>query len=101
MADQNQPPDKSDLVLSYLAVRQCLGLLGLSLPVSLYLYARVFGGAMQPSISEFYYTSMGDWLVGTLCAIGVFLFAYKGYARARRACGWATAKSAAPRGCLR
>ncbi len=80
MSDRKHPPEKSELVLSYLAVRQCLGLLGLSLPVSLYLYARVFGGAMQPSVSEFYYTAVGDWLVGTLCAIGVFLFAYKGYA---------------------
>ena len=77
---ETQGHDHGELVLSYLAVRQCLGLLGLSLPLSLYLYARLFGGVMQPSISEFYYTAMGDWLVGTLFAIGVFLFAYKGYA---------------------
>lgn len=72
--------DGQDLLLSYLAVRQALGLLGLSLPASLLVYAYLFKGGMQPSISDFYHTSMGDWLVGTLSAIGVFLFAYKGYA---------------------
>jgi hypothetical protein len=68
-------------VLSYLAVRRALGFLGLLLPAALYLYARVLGYGMQPSISEFYHTHMGDFLVGCLVAIGVFLIAYKGYPR--------------------
>lgn len=68
-------------VMSYLAVRRALGLLGLALPVALYAYARLFGYGMQPSISEFYHTHMGDVLVGSLVAIGVFLIAYKGYPR--------------------
>ncbi len=75
-----QPEGSADLVLSYLAVRQALGILGLSLPLSLLVYAWALGGGMQPSISDFYHSAMGDWFVGTLCAIGVFLFAYKGYA---------------------
>lgn len=72
-------PDDTPHVMSYLSVRRMLGLLGLSLPISLYVYARVFGRGMQPSISEFYHTEMGDILVGILVAIGVFLFSYKGY----------------------
>jgi len=68
-------------VMSYLAVRRALGLLGLALPIVLYAYARPFGYGMQPSISEFYHTQMGDVVVGSLVAIGVFLIAYKGYPR--------------------
>ncbi len=70
---------ENDLVLSFLAVRQAVGILGLSLPIVLLVYAHLFGGGMQPSISEFYYSAMGDVFVGILCAIGVFLIAYKGY----------------------
>lgn len=74
--------DTSDArVLSHLAVRRLLGVLGLALPVLLYAHARTVG-AMQPSISDFYHTAMGDILVGILCAIGVFLISYKGYPRA-------------------
>lgn len=68
-------------VMSYLAVRRALGLLGIALPLALYAYARPFGYGMQPSISEFYHTQMGDVVVGSLVAIGVFLIAYKGYPR--------------------
>lgn len=67
-------------LMSYNAVRRAVGLVGLGLPLSLYLYARL-AGDMQPSISEFYYTAMGDVLVGALSAIGIFLIAYKGYPR--------------------
>ena len=68
-----------DLILSFLAVRQFLGLLGIALPVGLYVFARVLGYGMQPSISDFYHTEAGDLLVGTLWAIGIFLLAYKGH----------------------
>ena len=73
--------DAAPHVMSFLAVRRALGLLGLFLPVSLYVYARIFGNGMQPSISEFYHTGMGDVLVGVLIAIGLFLLSYKGYPR--------------------
>lgn len=69
------------LVLEYYLVRQALGYLGFFLPISLLIYGLLPGRIFQPSISEFYYTHMGDVLVGTLCAIGIFLFAYKGYAK--------------------
>lgn len=69
----------NDLVLSFLAVRQCLGYLGLMLPVALLVGAHLFHRPVEPSISGFYYTQMTDIFVGTLAAIGVFLYAYKGY----------------------
>ena len=74
------PSPDPRLVISYLALRQALGYLGLALPVLLLTYAGLMPRGMQPTISHFYHTGMGDVLVGILCAIGVFLFAYKGYA---------------------
>jgi hypothetical protein len=68
-------------VLTFLSVRRALGLLGLALPASLLVYAWLLGYGMQPSISEFYHTHMGDILVGCLVAIGIFLICYRGYPR--------------------
>ncbi|WP_095587500.1 DUF998 domain-containing protein [Actibacterium ureilyticum] len=78
------------LVLEYYLVRQALGYLGFFLPISLLVYGLLPDRIFQPSISEFYYTHMGDVLVGTLCAIGIFLFSYKGYAK--RADEWLSDK---------
>lgn len=70
--------DKNQLVQSFLFVRQAIGIIGFSLPIAL-LLSTLFGVKMQTSISGFYYTQMGDVLVGALCAIGIFLLSYKGY----------------------
>ncbi len=67
------------LVLSFLTVRKALGYLGLALPAVLIGYGLAINGQIEDSVSAFYYTGMGDVFVGALCAIGVFLFAYKGY----------------------
>lgn len=76
------PASGSDArVLSHLAIRQFVGIIGFALPTALYAYARLGASdRMQPSISEFYYTAMGDVMVGCLVAIGVFLLTYRGYA---------------------
>ena len=71
---------ENGLILSYTALQRLLGYIGLALPMGLILYAVISGAGLQPSISDFYYTPMGDVLVGTLCAIGVFLLCYRGYA---------------------
>lgn len=68
-------------VISFLAVRRALGLLGLALPLTLLAQSQFSGAGLAPSISDFYHTPMGDVLVGTLVAIGVFLIAYRGYPR--------------------
>ncbi|MEZ5776727.1 MAG: hypothetical protein R3E44_00045 [Paracoccaceae bacterium] len=72
---------QNDLVLSYVTVRQNLGVLGLFLPLSLLVYAAWPGHRLEASISDFYYTEMGGVLTGTLAAIGVFLISYRGYQR--------------------
>lgn len=72
--------ENDELVASFLSVRRALGLAGLMLPILLYVEARLVPGeGMQPSISGFYHTAMGDVLVGILVAIGLFLIAYVGH----------------------
>ncbi len=66
-----------EMVMSHLRVRRALGWLGFFLPVLL-----IFGGLidrLEPTISDFYHTAFRDFYVGTLCAIGIFLIAYKGH----------------------
>jgi hypothetical protein len=83
------PEDNNELVMSFLAVRRALGLLGFFLPLSLLAVAILTSEAMQPSISEFYYTRARELFTGTLSAIAVFLWAYVGYPSAP-ADGWLT-----------
>ncbi len=81
MSDLQPPADHSgqELVLSYIAVRQALGYLGYFLPAALLIHAALPGHRLEASISDYYYTSMGGVLTGTLSAIGVFLISYRGY----------------------
>lgn len=78
--------DKNDLVFSYLAMRNLIGIAGLLLPIIIALFPARKSGFLnlEPSISDYYYTDRGDILVVTLCILGVFLFTYKGYRRTER-----------------
>jgi hypothetical protein len=68
------------LIISYLALRRLIGILGISLPIIV-----VLGGltqaepALQGSISGYYYTTMRDCFVGTLSGVALFLLSYNGY----------------------
>jgi len=70
----------NSLVISFLTLRKAIGCLGIALP-----FALALGGILlyqleiQGSISSYYHTGVRDILVGTLCAIGVFLWGYKGF----------------------
>lgn len=79
----NEPSTPNDsLVISYLALRKGVGLIGLFLPFVLTIGNMFFAGlGIESSISGYYYTGMRDVLVGSLCAIGVFLMSYRGYER--------------------
>jgi hypothetical protein len=70
------------MVLSFLALRRSVGVLGVLLPAVLPLGVLVLGSstAFQDSISAYSDTVMRGVLVGVLFAIGVFLFSYIGYA---------------------
>ena len=76
------PPGNNRLVVSYLMLRKAIGCLGMGLPIVLAIGGLLlFRTGLQPTISDYYYTGMGDVFVGTLFAMGVFLFSYKGYGR--------------------
>jgi len=70
----------ASLILSSMAIRASLGLLGLALPLVLFFYSSfIVSGHIQPSISNYYHTNMSDYFVGSQWVIGVFLIAYRGY----------------------
>jgi hypothetical protein len=71
------------LVISYLALRRTVGIIGTALPFVLVAGKWLLDGwGIQSSISGYYYTSMRDVFVGSICATGVFLLSYRGYDRA-------------------
>jgi hypothetical protein len=80
---------KNPAVLSYYTMRRAVGLIALSLPFALALGSILFALAgpahtlphpvLQRSISDYYYTSMRDYYVGSLCAIAAFLACSRGY----------------------
>jgi hypothetical protein len=79
---QNETNDtaNNDYVISYLNLRKAVGVLGIALPVVLITVYPLLnkGCTLPPSISHYYYTNMGTFFTGTLCAVAMFLFSYKG-----------------------
>ena len=68
------------LVVSYLAVRRGIGMIGLFLPIILGPIGwLVFDIPFQDNISSYYHTVLRDVFVGSMCGIGIFLFCYRGY----------------------
>lgn len=67
-----------DAVLSYTGLRRAVGAIGLALPSVLVIGNLLLTGeGLRSSLSSYYYTGMRDVFVGSLCAIGVFLFCYR------------------------
>ena len=76
-------------VLSYYSMRRAVGLIALTLPLALAsgsILSSLLGPAhalphplLERSVSDYYYTSMRDYLVGSLCAIAAFLACSRGY----------------------
>src|SRR5258705_1769441 len=71
----------NDLVISFLNIRRAIGVLGIALPIIMVIGVLVLTdcNAIQPSISDYYYTRMGSGFIGVMCAVALFLFCYKGY----------------------
>lgn len=65
-------------VLSYIGLRRSVGIIGIALPFVVALGNLLLtGDGLRSSISSYYYTGMRDVFVGSLCAVGVFLFCYR------------------------
>lgn len=74
----------NELVLSFLSVRRCVGILGFFLPIALFLYAMLTGEGLRLSISGYYFSPMREIFVGTLLALAVFLWSYEGFREPER-----------------
>lgn len=74
---------KIPAVVSYLVLRRAVGIIGVSLPIVLLAGSIIIFhcGEIQGSISKYYHTVMRNVFVGSLCAVALFLWAYKGYKR--------------------
>lgn len=79
-SDRQKEAD-NDLVVSYLTLRNLIGLFGMLLPLILVLFTSRSGSDLrvEPSISDYYYTSSGEIFVVILSTLAVFLFTYRGY----------------------
>ena len=78
----NQTARENDqIIISYLTLRKTVGILGMALPLLLAAghFLLQSNCTFPPSISHFYYTRMGNYFVGTLCAVSLFMFSYNGY----------------------
>ena len=79
-----QPDELQAHILStYFGLRLGIVIASALLPIVLFFGGWLRGGLeLQPSISDYYFAGGGvmrDWFVGTLCAVGVFLYLYKGF----------------------
>ncbi len=81
-------------VLSYHALRRAVGWIALLLPGVLAGVGWAFSHHLEASISAYYWTSMRDIFVGSLCAVGLFQFCCVGYDRWDEIGAWITAISA-------
>lgn len=91
----NVPPPEDSRELSkhfsdtYFALRSGLALLAFAMPIVLYFYGKLRHGLdLQPSMSAYFWAAnegqcaifpMRTWFVGFLFAIGIGLYAYKGF----------------------
>jgi len=76
--NENSPQD-SRLIISYLTLRKLIGLLGFTFPFVLVLGGFIAKQDIQSSISYYYHTPLRDVFVAVLCIVAAFLLAYKGY----------------------
>ena len=68
-------------IRSYLLIRTLIGLIGVALPTALLLGDSALPGDpfLRGSLSAYYHSGVRDVFVGSLCAIGVFLIAYRAF----------------------
>lgn len=90
---QPHPPRSEDeMVTDYLTLRAVIGLIAFFLVPIVYvgdwlLFSRHVGACFWPnprlpdSLSGYYYTHMRNLFVGAMCAMGIFLAAYRGFNR--------------------
>ncbi|WP_143571048.1 hypothetical protein [Tessaracoccus sp. ZS01] len=76
---EDRPSSHQQLGRTFITQQRVIALLSFFLPVSLIGWSLISGEGLRGSISEYYYTPMRDVFVGTLCALALFLWSYRGY----------------------
>ncbi|MEO9966863.1 MAG: DUF998 domain-containing protein [Reichenbachiella sp.] len=74
-----KPKKYLDHTHSYLALRKTVGWIGICLPFVLLAGTHLFDCESWPSISHYYYSTMGRVFIGALCAVALFMFFYTGF----------------------
>src|SRR5882672_3483938 len=71
----------NDAIISYRQLRQTIGVLGLTLPLLVYVTTVVVGscGHVLDSISHYYYTIGNVWFIGIFWGLGLVLLFYPSY----------------------
>ncbi|MBA2248800.1 MAG: hypothetical protein H0W12_01255 [Chitinophagaceae bacterium] len=74
---------KDPRLISYNTLRKAIGWMGISLPAVMIAGNFLWGhcSSLQDSNSHYYYTVTGNLFTGILCAVALFLLAYKGFDR--------------------
>ena len=69
------------MIISFMTLRKAVGILGIALPFACVIGASVLSRCycIEISISFYFYTKMGGFLVGTLSSLGIFFLSYNGY----------------------
>jgi hypothetical protein len=75
------PRAENPIVLSYLALRKFVGWIALLLPFALIIPWLALGRTLPVSISGYYYTGLRNLLIGSLCAISMYMLGCRGYDR--------------------
>lgn len=72
---------RTNNIKTFRRIRKAIGILGIALPILLIVLTLIpfFDTAIQPSISDYYYTNFRELFTGVLWAVGLFLFLYKGH----------------------
>lgn len=70
---------KDDYIISYMLLRQLIGVIGIALPFALIIGNRLLGNEywVQVSISHYFYSYMHIAFVGVLCILGGVLISYR------------------------
>jgi hypothetical protein len=81
--NNDTPKQYNPQIISYITLRKAVGILGILFPIVIIGGSLIFGGCDEilGNLSTYYHTKMRNLFVGILCAIALFLFAYKGYTR--------------------
>ena len=75
------PQDAKDYIISYNTLRIMVGVLGIALPIILYLGTLILNHESQllNSISSYAHKRIGNGFVGIMCAVALFLYSYLGH----------------------